>query len=147
MQIFRSALFCSVTQLLFNLMSLIVFIGTFSCTVTITFNAFVIELNDTLSQETYVAFLDMYLILGLVFAYYYLSERITADLFKIADIFYNSAWYRLKAKQQRLLVLPIQRAREEVRLTGLGIFECSLPVFATVRKFASSKCYEKWHVD
>lgn len=114
------------------MLSAILFNITVTCTVTITFNLFVVELNETLSLATYIALLDLYLVLGLTFAYFYLSERISIDLMAIGDVFYDSAWYRFTAKQQKLLWLPIQRAQENVRLTGLGLFECSLPVFAAV---------------
>lgn len=60
------------------------------------------------------------------------SEVITHDLCTIADIFYGYAWYRLPVKQQKLFILPIQRANKALRLTGLGLVDCSLRVFASV---------------
>lgn len=113
-------------------MESILFITSFTCTITLTFSLFVMELRDTLSFETLIAVLDMSLIIGLTFAYFYLSERITTDLWAIGDFFYNATWYRLTAKRQTLFLLPVKRAQEKVRLTGLGLFECSLSVFATV---------------
>lgn len=122
----------SITKLLFDVMGSILFVTTFTCTIALTFNLFVVELSDAFSFEIFVAVFDLYIVLGLTFAYFYLSERITTDLTGIGYIFYNAAWYELKSKQQKLFVLPIERAHKKVRLTGLGLFDCSLPVFASV---------------
>lgn len=104
----------------------------FTCIIGIAFNAFVIEISETFTLETFVAVADLCIVIGVTFAHFYLSEQVTSDLLAIADIFYNSTWYRLPARQQKLVVLPIQRADRDLRLNGLGMFECSLSVFATV---------------
>lgn len=62
-----------------------------------------------------------------------LSENLTADLHGIGNNYYSCAWYRLTAKQQQLFVLPIQRSQKEFRMTGLGLVDCSLRVFSSVR--------------
>lgn len=125
---------CSITKLLCSLMESTLFNVTFTCTIIITLNLCMFELFDMFSFEMLIGVLDVYLVLGLTFAYYYLAEQITSDLSSIEMIFYKSAWYHLKTKHQRLIVLPIQRAQRDVRLTGLGLFECSLPVFSAVCK-------------
>lgn len=106
---------------------------TFTCITVIVFNLFVIELSSTITLEIYCALGDLFTGLALTFVYFYLSEWITSDLLEIGDYFYNSAWYRLPAKQQKLLVLPIRRAQREFRLKGFGLFDCSLEVFGMVR--------------
>lgn len=63
----------------------------------------------------------------------------TTDLLEIGDIFYNSAWYRLPIKEQRLLALPIQRSQREFRLSGLGFLDCSLAVYSSVKLLFSIK--------
>lgn len=64
--------------------------------------------------------------------YCQLSENVTLDLLASGDTFYESLWYRLPITVQKLYMLPIQRSQREFRVTGLGIIECSLRVFASV---------------
>lgn len=113
-------------------MELILFNITFTCIIGIAFNLSVIDLNDSLSLEIIVALADLLLILSLTLAYFYLSEWITSDLLEIGDIFYNAAWYRLPTMQQKLLIFPILRAGRPLHLKGLGFFDCSLALFASV---------------
>lgn len=105
---------------------------TFTCVIAIAFNLFVFELNDSLNLECVIALIDLCAYPGLTFLYFYFSERITTDLEEIGGIFYSSTWYRLTTKHQKYLVLPIARAEREFRLTGLGMFYCSLPIFSSV---------------
>lgn len=114
------------------MMELILFNITLACTLVIAFNLFTIELSDGLNYDILTALADIIIVIALTFAYFYLSERITADLLEICDIFYNSPWFQLSTKQQKLLTLPIQRAGRELRLTGLGLIDCSLIVFSKV---------------
>lgn len=116
-----------------DVMQMIMFNMTFTCVIAIAFNLYVFELNDSISFEMMVAFVDIGMVLMLTFAHYFLAEWITTDLLSIGDFFYNSPWYRLKSNQQRLLAIPIQRAHQEIRLKGLDIFECSLPIFGSVK--------------
>lgn len=114
-------------------MEWILFSLTVTSTIGIAFTLFVIESNDTITLEIFVASVNLALQLGTTFVCFYLSERITTELLGIDEIFYNSSWYRLlTAKQQQLVVLIIQQAQREIRLTGLGMIECSLPVFSSV---------------
>lgn len=122
----------SVAESLRDSMAVILFNITFTCVIAIACNLFVLEMNGKINMEIIVALIDLGVVIGLTFAYFFLSEWITTDLFAIDEIFYNSPWFRLSTDQQKLLVLPIMRADREFRLTGLGIFECSLAVFATV---------------
>lgn len=96
-------------------------------------NLLVFDSNEGLSFEIIVAVIDMFSLVGQAFAYFYLSERITENLLNIHNIFYNSEWYRLTPKRRGLLKLPIQRAQRLLRLTSLGLVDCSLPVFSSVR--------------
>lgn len=126
------SLFYSIAESLCDMMESVLFSMTFTCMVIIVFNLYVIELNDTLTFEIYCAFGNLAAGLALAFTYFFMSEWITSDLMQIGDHFYNSAWYQLPTKQQTLLVLPIQRAQRELRLSGLGLFDCSLEVFGQV---------------
>lgn len=114
-------------------MQVILFNMTLTCVIAIAFNLYVFEMNASISYEMVVAFVDLGMVLFLTFAHFFLAEWITTDLLSIADLFYNSPWYRLKSQQQRLIALPIQRAQQEMRLRGLDIFECSLPIFGSVK--------------
>lgn len=114
------------------MMEVVLFILNLACTLVIAFNLFVVEISDAFTLEAMVALVDLIVILGEMFVFSYLSEWITTDLLDIGDIFYNSPWYRLPIKQQKLLVLPIQRTGRELRLTGLGLFDCSLMRFSAV---------------
>lgn len=114
-------------------MKAVLFNLTFACVIVIASNLLVVELNESINVEMMVAFVNLIVITVMTFAHFYLAEKITSDLLSIGDLFYNSAWYRLPIKQQKLLVLPIQRAQRELRLKCLGLFNCSMPVFSSVQ--------------
>lgn len=60
------------------------------------------------------------------------SEDVSEDLGATAELFYEMDWYRLSDKMKKLYILSIARGQKEFRLTGLGIIECSLRIFAKV---------------
>lgn len=122
----------SVAKSLSSMMDIILFFITLTCTVVIAFNLYVLEICDSIDLEILVALMDVWFIVAMTFGYFYLSEWITADLLAVGDTFYDSPWYWLPAKQQRILTLPIQRAQRAFRLKGLGLFDCSLVFFLTV---------------
>lgn len=109
------------------------FVMALTCTMAVAMNLFAVELNGIFSMTTLVACIDLFSVNSLMVIYSYLSEWITSDLLEIGDIFYNSAWYQLPVNEQRLLTLPIGRAQREFRLSGLGLFDCSLAVFSSVK--------------
>lgn len=113
-------------------MEVIVFNITMICAIVIACNLLVFELIGQFNIVMLAALMDLGVVLAITFAYFYLSERITSDLLEIDDIFYYSPWYRLPTNRQKLLVLPIIRGGRVVRLKGLGLFDCSLPVFSKV---------------
>lgn len=66
-----------------------------------------------------------------------LSEHLTTALYSIGDIFYNFHWYRLSQKQQKAILLNIQRSQKEFRMAGFGFgFEC----------FCFSKCLFSFYI-
>lgn len=101
------------------------------CAVCIAVYMFGIESNVN-PMIIVVSILGLAISLLSTYAYCFLSEFVTYKLSDIGDHFYNCAWYRLPIKHQKLLVLPIQRAQVEFRITGLGLVECSLRVFSSV---------------
>lgn len=115
-------------------MEVIIFNMTLTCTLVIAFNLYVLDASDSFNVDMLNASLDLLVIVALTFAYFYPSEQFTTNLLEIGDIFYDSTWYKqLTAKQQILIILAMQRAQREIRLTGLGLFNCSLPIFQAVR--------------
>lgn len=123
-----------VAQVVNSIMELIIITMTLTCTLIIALSLFVVEVQ-LLRAEALYALINLTLIMMIMFTYCLLSERITSDLLEIGDVFYNSVWYRLPFKEQRLLVIPIGRAQRVFRLSGLGLINCSLAVFLTVTVF------------
>lgn len=114
-------------------MTMILFAMTVSCTTGIALDLLAIEMNNYFGFGIMTTIIDLLLMLGIMFTYSCLSELISSDLIEIGDFFYNFAWYQLlPVEKQKLLVLPIQRAQREVRLSGLGLCDCSLEVFSKV---------------
>lgn len=113
-------------------MKLILFTMAFFCIIVIAMSLFVIEMYGV-GVEAIFAINAISFVLLVMYQYCHLSEGITTDMMEIGDIFYASEWFRLPAKKQRLLVLPIGRAHREFRLRGLGLFDCSLPVYSAVK--------------
>lgn len=66
------------------------------------------------------------------FIFCLLSEQITSSLSEIANIFYDSSWYRAPMRYQKLFPLVIARSQQAFHLRGLGIISCSLETFARV---------------
>lgn len=121
------------TETFFKAIEVAMFCTTLMCTIALAFSLFVIQTSDDLNYEIFAAVGDVFVMIPLTFAYFYSSERITTDLMEIGDIFYNSLWYhRLTVKQQKLLALPIKRSGRELRLTCLGLIDCSLPTYLSV---------------
>lgn len=104
-----------------------------TCTIVIALSLFVLELNDFLSIETLIALINLICVLMPMVIYCYLSEWVTSDLMEIGEIFYNSNWHRLPNKEQRLVALSIGQAQRVFRLRGLGLIDCSLAVFSSVK--------------
>lgn len=118
-----------------SLMEVTLFVMTLLSIIVIALCLLALELNGLFGTTTVGTIITTSTTLMPMFAYSYLSEQITADLMEIGDIFYNSAWYYLPQKYSRLVVLPIGRTHEVFRLRCLGLVECSLDVFSSVRCF------------
>lgn len=130
--------FFRTAQAVGSIMALILFTMTLICTLVIALDLFAFELFSAFSIELMTNLLDLAIMLFLLLAYCFLSECVTLDLLKIGKIFYESAWYRLPVRQQKLLILPLSRGQRTIRLRCLGLFDCSLVVFCSVRIFIFS---------
>lgn len=111
----------------------------------ITLAAFMIDLaaTNTLDFEFLGTFSSIIVILIQLIIYCHLSENVTNDLAQTGDVFYESQWFPLPVKLQKVYILPILRSQKDFRVTGLGIIECSLRVFASVR-LTLLRCEKFW---
>lgn len=103
-----------------------------ACAICIALSLFALDYNGIFSIYTIVALYIMASAVAPTFTFCYLAERITNDLLEIGDIFYESAWYCLPAKQQTFAILLIQCSQRRFRLKGFGIVDCSISVFLSV---------------
>lgn len=115
-----------------GIMSEIIFVALLTSILIIALNLYALESNDLFSLQTGVGYALMMCLLPMIFAFCFLAERITTNLYEIGDIFYDASWYRLPAKQQRIVICPIQRAGQEFRFRSLGLVDCSLTTFLSV---------------
>lgn len=130
-------------------MSEILFSMLLTCTVIVAFNLFALESNAMFSVQTVIAVCNVGCLLPSNFTYCLLAEQVTDNLLHVGDILYDSPWYRLPLQQQKLLIIPIQRAQREFRLKSLRLINCSLAVFSAVSILSSQdkhfeatqKCY------
>lgn len=67
------------------------------------------------------------------YIYSYFSENITMKSFEVGDLAYEPLWYKMPMSQQKAVILIINQSQKEFRLTGLGMFDCSLLTFSAVR--------------
>lgn len=92
------------------------------------------ETNRALGVNFFASMFGLSSMISTTYVYCLFSEQFTHDLTAIAEIFYNFTWYRLRSRQ-KLFIMPIQRANKALRITGFGLVECSLTVFASVGIF------------
>lgn len=102
---------------------------------------FVLNATNSMSQSNVTAVLGSLSVLLPTYIYCNLSEKVTGRLQVIGDAFYGCAWYCMRVKQQKLFLLPIQRAHQAFRMNGLGIVACSLAIFASVNAINSKSTY------
>lgn len=102
------------------------------CAVIIAFNLFALDSTNGSILHSIVSFGEMLTTIIPTYIYCSLAENFTANLSEIGEIFYASTWYHFPVKYQKLMQIPIMRSQREIRLSGLGIIDCSLNVFLTV---------------
>lgn len=96
--------------------------------------SFLVAIDETkgLSPSNNTSVLGAFTVLFPTYLFCKFSENVTASLHRVGDAFYDCPWYNFKASQQKMFLLPIQRAQKEVRLNGLRIVDCSLEIFSSV---------------
>lgn len=126
-------LYFSVAGVIADVLSVVLFFSLLSYAVTIALFLFDLELAPLMSFASFGLMISLTNLLTQIVLYCTSSENLTYDLIATGDLFYDSTWFQLPIKLQKLYLLPIQRSRKEFRLNGRGIIECSLRVFAAVR--------------
>lgn len=119
-------------DILGNTMSEVIFYQMLFTAIELATYMFAIVESKDLSLNDVTAIVGAISVLVPTFLYCKLSENVTEHLQAIETAFYGCSWYRLHVKQQKMVMLPIQRAQIEFRLNGLGIVDCSLEIFAAV---------------
>lgn len=104
-----------------------------TCAIDLALSLFALDHNGIFSVDAIVALYIMVSAVTPTFIFCYLAECITSDLLCVGDIFYESAWYRLPAKQQTFAILLMQCSQRRFKLNGFGIVNCSMRVFLSVR--------------
>lgn len=115
-----------------DVMSPLLFFLLLSYSIIIAVFLFNIEALDEINFVVFGIFTALSQLVMQLVIYSRLSEYITEDLAATGELFYESPWYQLPSKKQKLYVLPILRPQREFRLMGLGIIECSLRICAAV---------------
>lgn len=117
-----------------DIMDRVLFNMLLACSVIVAFNLVAMDSNKAINLETIMAFYNLSLVLGITFVYCNLSQEVTEILLNIGDSFYASVWYEWPVQQQRILGFPIQRSARPFCLKSMGLIECSLDSFSSVRK-------------
>lgn len=73
------------------------------------------------------------LVMVMCYVYCYFAERVTEKAYDISDFVYETLWYKMPPKEQKLMKLIIVRAQKKFQMTGFGLIECSLVQLLTVR--------------
>lgn len=118
-----------------DIMSLILFIMLVMYAIIIALLLIALDASYAIDNEFFIKINGLNNILIPLAIYCTLSENVTVDLIATGNVFYTSCWYLLPDKLQKLYVLSISRSQKEYRLMGLGIVECSLRTFVSVRHF------------
>lgn len=127
-----------------EILSVALFFQLLVCAVSLAIFMVGLETSSIFSMNFILALSGLAAIIASTYICCYLSDRMTRALSEIGDIFYAVTWYELPVKQQKPLILSIQRAQKEFRMSGLGFVECSLRVFSTVNEFLLVFCVASW---
>lgn len=123
----------SMAHVLSEIMDRVLFNMLLACSAIVAFNLVALDANKAINLETIMAFYNLILVLGITFVYCKLSQEVTEILLSIGDSFYASVWYEWPVQHQRILGFPIQRSARLFCLKSMGLIECSLDTFSSVR--------------
>lgn len=125
--------FKSLATLFSTIISAGVFFQLLACALSLAVHMVGLEISSIASSTFITSVCATAIIISSTFAYCYFSENVTNDLASIGESFYSSKWYQLPINQEKLFIMPIQRSQIEFRITGLGLVDCSLVIFTSVR--------------
>lgn len=115
-----------------TIMSVPLFANLLTGATVIAFNLLLLEVSDHIDLSIATSIFNMGEIVIVTIIFCLISELITTGLLTIGDAFYESAWYRLPHRQQKLVGLAVQRGQRVFYLKGLGLIYCSLYAFFQV---------------
>ncbi|XP_046142483.1 odorant receptor 4-like [Osmia bicornis bicornis] len=121
----------------FNMMLLVQMLG---CTVQLCFQCFQAIMSFGVEVEEYlilqISFLIIYVIYVMLhlYLYCYVGERLTAEGLEIANAVYDSEWYNLSAKNTKLLILIICRAKTPLQITAGRFCSFTLELYFQILK-------------
>lgn len=70
---------------------------------------------------------------SMVYILCHYAEKLTTQSFKVTRMVYSDLlWYQMPIRQEKTIIMPLQRAQLQFRLEGYGIYSCSLHLFVTV---------------
>lgn len=90
-----------------------------------------------INYDVVINFFCLFLQILLNFATCKYAQSVTTRSLEVAEMVYDSLWYRLPCSQQQIIALIIGRAQKPFYFRGYRIFTCSLDTFLTVyQKFS-----------
>lgn len=114
-------------------MQSILFYQLVNCGIFIAFGLFGMDQSlREINFDTFMCLAALICALIPIFIYCYHADGLSEDLLEIGDIFYATKWYKLSNQEQKIMMLPIQRAQRIFRLNGYKVIDCSLETFLTV---------------
>lgn len=128
--------FCRMAATVSEIMSSALFHQLMFCAITTAILVVAIDMNNLFTLTTVISIEGVLCTITPTFVFCNLSESITSELLAIGDTFYECGWYRLPVDQQKRILLPLRRSQKELRMTGLGMMDCSLQVFIKVSKYS-----------
>lgn len=115
-----------------ELMSDIIFIMLFSCVIYFSICLFSLDQVDEIDSTFRIRITAPLPILFVTCLYCYFSEMITEKSAAVAQTTFDSMWYKLAMNQQKAIIPILVRSQREFRLQGLGIIDCSFPIYLAV---------------
>lgn len=115
-----------------EVMSSALFLQLVFCAITTAILVVAIDVDNILTLTTVISVEGILCTITPTFVFCNLSESITSGLLSVGDIFYGCGWHQLPLEQQKCIILPLLRSQKQLRMTGLGMMDCSLGVFIKV---------------
>lgn len=123
----------SVAENIRDIMQSALFYQLIECISFVAFSLFALdESMEEINLNTFMSFSALLYAIFSTIIYCYFADRLTADLFEVGDIFYESMWYKLPNQEQKASILSIQRAHRIFRMKCYGIVDCTLDTFTKV---------------